>query len=251
VRFARNDSTGVSHRSLRNASPAPSASAEKSGAVSCVHPTGIESKFWNCGQVCTCNERTYVQRDVYEEFAERFVEAASSLRMGDPTREDVQMGPKVNEPELEKVEAIVRGAVEGGAEIVLGGGRPEGDEFAQGYWFEPTVLTGTTNDMEIVQNEVFGPVLPIQRFDEFEEVVNFANYSRYCLSAYVFTSDPSSCRASTLATGSLEWAATTARMATSGICAARPSTSTTGTSVLRRNSAPRKRRAWRNEHLPC
>src|SRR5215210_5495710 len=92
----------------------------------------VDARFWNCGQVCTCNERTYVQRGVYDEFVERFVEAASALRLGDPTREDVQMGPKVNEPELEKVEALVQGAVEGGAEIVLGGGRPEGEEFAKG-----------------------------------------------------------------------------------------------------------------------
>ena len=149
----------------------------------------VDARFWNCGQVCTCNERTYVQRGVYEEFVERFVGAASNLRMGDPTREDVQMGPKVNEPELVKVEAMVNAAVEQGASVALGGGRPEGEEFQKGYWFEPTVLTGTTNDMDIVQNEVFGPVLPIQPFDEFGEVVELANDSRYGLSAYVFTSD--------------------------------------------------------------
>jgi lactaldehyde dehydrogenase/glycolaldehyde dehydrogenase len=149
----------------------------------------VDARFWNCGQVCTCNERTYVQRGVYEEFVERFVEAAASLRMGEPTREDVQMGPKVNEPELDKVEALVKGAVDQGAHVVLGGGRPEGEEFERGYWFEPTVLTGTTNDMDIVQSEVFGPVLPIQPFDNFDEVVNLANDSRYGLTAYVFTSN--------------------------------------------------------------
>ncbi len=149
----------------------------------------VDARFWNCGQVCTCNERTYVQRAVYDEFVERFVEAASSLRMGDPTREDVQMGPKVNRPELEKVEALVKGAVEQGAEVVLGGGRPQGEGFERGYWFEPTVLTGATNEMEIVQREVFGPVLPIQPFDDFDEVLDLANDSPYGLSAYVFTSD--------------------------------------------------------------
>jgi lactaldehyde dehydrogenase/glycolaldehyde dehydrogenase len=149
----------------------------------------VDARFWNCGQVCTCNERTYVQRGVYDEFVERFVETASSLRMGDPTREDVQMGPKVNGPELDKVEALVKGAVEQGASLVLGGGRPEGEEFERGYWFEPTVLTGTTNDMDIVQREVFGPVLPIQPFDDFDEVVNLANDSRYGLTAYLFTSN--------------------------------------------------------------
>jgi lactaldehyde dehydrogenase/glycolaldehyde dehydrogenase len=149
----------------------------------------VDARFWNCGQVCTCNERTYVQRSLYDEFVERFVEAASALRMGDPTREDVQMGPKVNEPEVTKVEALVKEAVEQGAKVVLGGGRPEGEEFERGYWFEPTVLTGTTNEMDIVQREVFGPVLPIQPFDDFDEVIDLANDSRYGLTAYVFTSD--------------------------------------------------------------
>ena len=149
----------------------------------------VNARFWNCGQVCTCNERTYVHRDLYDEFVERFVEAAGSLRMGDPMREDVQMGPKVSEAELVKVESMVEEAVRQGASVALGGGRPEGEEFERGYWFEPTVLTGTTNDMDIVQREVFGPVLPIQPFDDFDEAVGFANDSPYGLTAYVFTSD--------------------------------------------------------------
>ena len=149
----------------------------------------VDARFWNCGQVCTCNERTYVQRGVYEEFVERFVDAASSLRMGDPMRDDVQMGPKVNEPELTKVEAFVTDAVQQGARVELGGGRPEGEEFRKGYWFEPTVLTGTRNDMDIMQREVFGPVLPIQPFDDFEEVIELANDSPYGLTAYLFTSN--------------------------------------------------------------
>src|SRR3712207_2145790 len=63
----------------------------------------VDARFWNCGQVCTCNERTYVQRDVYDEFVERFIETASSLRLGDPTRDDVQMGPKINRSEERRV----------------------------------------------------------------------------------------------------------------------------------------------------
>ena len=157
--------------------------------VSSAVENAVDARFWNCGQVCTCNERTYVQRGVYDEFVERFVDAASSLRLGDPTRDDVQMGPKVNEPELTKVEAFVTDAVQQGAEIVLGGGRPEGEEFQKGYWFEPTVLTGTRNDMDIMQREVFGPVLPIQPFDDFEEVIELANDSPYGLTAYLFTSN--------------------------------------------------------------
>jgi lactaldehyde dehydrogenase / glycolaldehyde dehydrogenase len=178
----------ITPASLELGGKAPFIVLEDADVVAAVE-NAVDARFWNCGQVCTCNERTYVQRAIYDEFVERFVEAASSLRMGDPTREDVQMGPKVNEPELDKVEALVKGAVDQGAEIVLGGRRPEGEEFERGYWFEPTVLTGTTNDMDIVQREVFGPVLPIQPFDDFDEVVGFANDSPYGLTAYVFTSD--------------------------------------------------------------
>lgn len=149
----------------------------------------VAARFWNCGQVCTCNERTYVQRGVYDEFVERFVAAASSLRMGDPNDEATQMGPKVNETELQKVEAAVNGAVAGGASVALGGGRPRGDGFQKGYWFEPTVLTGVTNEADIVREEVFGPVLPVQPFDDFEEAVDLANDSPYGLTAYLYTSD--------------------------------------------------------------
>ena len=149
----------------------------------------VNARFWNCGQVCTCNERTYVHSGLYDEFVERFVKAAGAIKMGDPMREDVQMGPKANGPELEKVEAMVGAAVDQGATVALGGKRPEGEPFERGYWYEPTVLTGVSNEMEIVQDEVFGPVLPIQPFEDFDEAVNLANDSRYGLTAYVFTLD--------------------------------------------------------------
>ena len=149
----------------------------------------VEARFWNCGQVCTCNERTYVQRGAYDEFVERFVVAAAALEVGDPMRDDVQIGPKVSRVELEKVEAMVNRAVEQGAHVATGGHRMQGGEFATGFWYEPTVLTGATNDMEIVQREVFGPVLPVQAFDDFDEVVRLANESPYGLSAYVYTAD--------------------------------------------------------------
>lgn len=149
----------------------------------------VEARFWNCGQVCTCNERTYVHRSVYDEFVERFVQAAGALRVGDPMRDDVQVGPKVNESELIKVEELVKGALDQGASLALGGGRMQGEEFARGYWFEPTVLTGATNDMDVVQREIFGPVLPVQAFDDFEDAVRLANDSPYGLTAYVYTAD--------------------------------------------------------------
>jgi lactaldehyde dehydrogenase/glycolaldehyde dehydrogenase len=105
----------------------------------------FEARFWNCGQVCTCNERTYVHASLHDEFVARFVELAKGIRIGDPSRDDTQLGPKVSGPEWDKVRDLVDKAVAGGAEVALGGGRPEGDRFARGHWFAPTVLTGVAN----------------------------------------------------------------------------------------------------------
>lgn len=146
----------------------------------------FEARFWNCGQVCTCNERTYVQRGVYDEFVRRFVDKVRGLKVGDPTDESSQMGPKVSAAEWAKVKDFVENAVAAGAKVEIGGGRPEGVDEG-GYWFAPTVLTGVTNDMEIVQHEVFGPVLPIIPFDTYEEVIEWANSTVYGLTSHVYT----------------------------------------------------------------
>ncbi len=149
----------------------------------------FESRMWNCGQVCTCNERTYVHRSVYDRFVEGFIERAQAFRVGDPTRDDSQMGPKVNAAEVEKVQRFVDDAVRNGAEVLYGGGRPDGDGFDKGYWFAPTLLGGVSNDSDIVRREVFGPVLPVQAFDDFEEALSLANDTEYGLTSYLYTKD--------------------------------------------------------------
>lgn len=149
----------------------------------------LHARFVNCGQVCTCNERTYVHRRVYDQFLERYVALARTLRLGDPMREDTDLGPKVNQIEVEKLERMVGRAREQGAEIVLGGQRPEGEQFQRGFWYAPTVLTNVRNDMDIMQQEIFGPIVPVMPFDDFEEAVALANDTRYGLSAYLFTND--------------------------------------------------------------
>jgi lactaldehyde dehydrogenase/glycolaldehyde dehydrogenase len=149
----------------------------------------ITARFVNCGQVCTCNERTYVHRRVFDQFLERYVAVAGKLRMGDPMRTDIDLGPKVNPAELEKIERMVARAQEQGAQIVMGGKRPEGEPFRKGFWYEPTVLTNVRNEMEIMQQEIFGPISPVMPFDDFEEAIALANDTRYGLSAYLFTND--------------------------------------------------------------
>lgn len=149
----------------------------------------FEARFMNCGQVCTCNERTYVQRGVYDEFVARFLERTRNLIVGDPMDEATQMGPKVSQEEWQKVKEHVDRAVAAGATLEFGGGTPAGMEDSPGYWFAPTVLTNVTNDMDIVQQEVFGPVLPIIVFDEYEEVIEWANSTVYGLTSHVYTTD--------------------------------------------------------------
>jgi lactaldehyde dehydrogenase/glycolaldehyde dehydrogenase len=149
----------------------------------------VKSRHMNGGQVCIANERTFVQRPIYDQFVERYIAQTQRLRMGDPQLETTDLGPRVNKAELDKLEALVLRAREQGARVEIGGGRPEGGIFERGYWYTPTVLTNVRLDMEIMQREIFGPVTPIVPFDDFEQVLATANDSLYGLSAYLFTND--------------------------------------------------------------
>ncbi|WP_103332030.1 aldehyde dehydrogenase [Pseudotabrizicola formosa] len=151
--------------------------------------SAVTSRFMNCGQVCICNERMLVHEKVYDAFVTRFVQATKALRLGDPMLETTDLGPKVSQPELEKVEAILAAALKSGAEPLLLGGRPDTPPVAGGYWMTPTVLGGVTADMAIMQDEIFGPVVPVMKVSGFDEAMAVANDSRYGLSAYLFTQD--------------------------------------------------------------
>jgi lactaldehyde dehydrogenase/glycolaldehyde dehydrogenase len=149
----------------------------------------IFARFVNCGQVCICNERTYIHRRIADQFLEQFLREVKQLKIGNPLDESTQLGPKVNREELEKVECYVESARKNGAEVVTGGKRSSGGEFSRGYWYEPTVITNVRQDMQIMQEEVFGPVIPIMEFGDFEEGLKLANDSAFGLAAYLFTND--------------------------------------------------------------
>ncbi|MDB5860385.1 MAG: aldehyde dehydrogenase [Ramlibacter sp.] len=146
----------------------------------------LTARFQNNGQVCTCNERIYVHRRIYERFLERYVALARRLKVGDPFDEATDLGPKITRVELEKIEAMVARAREQGAQVATGGKRAEVPGFEGGFWYEPTVLTGVRNDMEVMQEELFGPVSPVMAFDDFDEALALANDCRFGLSAYFF-----------------------------------------------------------------
>jgi lactaldehyde dehydrogenase/glycolaldehyde dehydrogenase len=148
----------------------------------------VLSRFENCGQICICNERMYLHEKIADEFLEKFVRAVRALKVGDPTML-VDVGPKFSREELEKVERMVDSAVSAGAEVLTGGKRLSEGGFARGHWFEPTVMRVSDNSMQIMQDEVFGPVVPVMTVTDFDEALRLANESRFGLSAYVFTKD--------------------------------------------------------------
>jgi len=148
----------------------------------------VLSRFENCGQVCICNERMYVHEKIADEFLERFVSAVKQLKVGDPMTL-VDVGPKFSGPELDKVASMVEVAKVAGAEVLTGGKRLTEGTFSRGHWYEPTILRVEDNAMAIMQDEVFGPVVPVMTVTDFDEGLRLANESRYGLSAYVFTKD--------------------------------------------------------------
>jgi aminomuconate-semialdehyde/2-hydroxymuconate-6-semialdehyde dehydrogenase len=150
----------------------------------------VRSAFSNCGQVCLCSERVYVQRPIFDRFVAALKDGAEALRRGQPMDERTSMGPLVSAQHRDKVLSYFHLATEEGAVVVTGGGVPEMPvELAEGYWVEPTIWTGLAEDARCVKEEVFGPVCHVAPFDTEEEAIALANDTEYGLCAAVWTSN--------------------------------------------------------------
>jgi lactaldehyde dehydrogenase/glycolaldehyde dehydrogenase len=148
----------------------------------------LTARITNAGQVCTCAERVFVHEDVAEEFTEKYVAATDTLELG-PPESDPDMGPQVTQGELDWTHSSVEAAVGSGAKLLAGGEPLSDDGFETGFWYPPTVLGDVDPSMDVVEQEVFGPVTPIVTVESVEQAVEYANRSRYGLSSYVFTED--------------------------------------------------------------
>ena len=143
------------------------------------------AKFRNIGQACTAANRFIVHEDVAAEFTARIAERVRALAMGRGTEAGVTIGPLVSENAVAATSALVQDAVDRGAELVIGGKRPEGP----GSFFEPTVLAGVQPGSDILSNEIFGPVVGVVTFTDEADAVRLANATEYGLVSYVFTQD--------------------------------------------------------------
>lgn len=158
--------------------------ADLEKAAQCI----VDSRVGNTGQICNQAERVYVQEDVAEEFTRIVIEKMSKIRSGIPYEDPTcDMGPMINRAQVEGVHAKVQHAVEQGATLALGGEFDTEVNGGKGFFYKATVLTNCTQDMDIMHEETFGPVLPICTFKTFDEAVEYANDSEYGLASSIYT----------------------------------------------------------------
>jgi aldehyde dehydrogenase len=152
---------------------------------------GLVLYAFNKGEVCTCPSRALIHESIYDEFMDRCLERIRAIKQGDPLDRSTMMGPQVSAAQLEKIESYVKIGREEGAEVLIGGQRPElSEHLAGGYYFEPTVLKGH-NKMRVFQEEIFGPVLAVTTFKDEAQALEIANDTMYGLGAGVWTRDGS------------------------------------------------------------
>ena len=145
--------------------------------------------FGTTGQRCTATSRLLLHREIHDDFVEDLLDEVEDLRLGDGLARDVDVGPLINRAALEKVERYVEIARDAGLEFACGGGRAEGEGLDDGWFFEPTILLGVEPGMRVEQEEIFGPVLSVIPFEDFDEAVEINNDTRYGLSSAIYTRD--------------------------------------------------------------
>ena len=148
----------------------------------------VTGGFTNAGQVCISVQRVFLQDDIYDAALSRICRGVAALRTGDPRDDQTDVGPMIGDAYRAKIEAHVEDARTRGAQILTGGQRPK--EFAKGWFYEPTVLSGVDHSMLIMREETFGPAVPLMEYTSFEQAVDLVNDCQYGLGAVLLSEDP-------------------------------------------------------------
>ncbi len=150
--------------------------------------TSVRSSFSNQGEICLCGSRIYIEKSIYDQFKDAFIEKVNKLKVGDPKDPETKLGALVSQAHLEKVEGYVKLAEEEGGTVLTGGERVQlNGENTEGYFFQPTVIEGLDSYCRTNQEEIFGPVVTLMPFNSADEVIEEANCTAYGLSATIWT----------------------------------------------------------------
>ena len=150
------------------------------GDIEAAVAAAINQRFATAGQRCTAAKRLYIHEDVYQTFRDALVAASSALKIGDPTEDDTFVGPVIHSGAADEIESRIEDAVSRGASVALGAKR-------EGNIIHPTILENIADDCELMVEETFGPVMPLRRFSELDEIIPLINNSQFGLQAGVFT----------------------------------------------------------------
>ena len=183
----KNSANTVKHVTMELGGHAPLIVAEDADLDFAVGQT-ILTKFRNAGQTCVCANRIIIHENIAKAFSTKLAEATKKLKVGNGLDKDTQVGPIINEKGFNKIVAQINDAIEKGAEV-LAGNQFNADQEHDYYFVYPTILSNVTLDMNIMQEETFGPVAPIITFKTLEEAVEIANSTPYGLAAYFFTNN--------------------------------------------------------------
>ncbi|UFS58325.1 aldehyde dehydrogenase family protein [Subtercola endophyticus] len=153
----------------------------------------VDGSIWafmmHSGQACESGTRLLLPESIHDEFVSRLIARVKTMRLGDTLDPLTDVGPLVSDHQRKRVLAYIESGKADGARVVIGGGVPEGEQFANGYYVEPTIFVDATNDMKIAREEIFGPVLTVIKYDSLEQAIEIANDTEYGLSAGIWSED--------------------------------------------------------------